>query len=164
MDHRHNGKYRSKTPRGRVVLKRRPRHKHSKQFMNKNKNKNYKMLKKRFNITKHGDDDGDGVPNFWDCMPWDEERQDVFSIRGRDFESEIDYLNEQIEFNRDELLSHIYIIEQSDKELSKELRGGKRTDVIEELEQDINRAKRAEEYTREKIDELKEKKAELKQQ
>jgi hypothetical protein len=52
---------------------------------------NYPQLKREFNISKIGDDDGDGVPNYKDCHPWDKKRQD------EDFESMKSELTDRIE-------------------------------------------------------------------
>ena len=79
MRHRHQGKYKSRTPKGRTVLKRRPIHSQ----MNKFKELTYKQLKKKFDIPAYADDDKDGILNKKDCRPWDKKRQDNTRITNK---------------------------------------------------------------------------------
>ena len=72
MRHRHPGKVQYRTRRGRIKYRKRPIHSQ----MNKYKNLNYKQLRKKFNIHPLRDDDDDKVPNYKDCRPWDNQRQD----------------------------------------------------------------------------------------
>lgn len=91
MKHRHAGKYRSRTPRGRVVLKKKPTHRHRK----KHKNKDYRWLKKRYKIHPLADDDGDKVRNYKDCRPWNRKRQDMQRDVQEEIEEELNKLKER---------------------------------------------------------------------
>jgi len=71
ITHRHPGKYRSNTSKGRVILKKRPTHSQNM------RDKSYPQLKKEgYRIDKLKDYDGDGVINALDCKPLDVNRQD----------------------------------------------------------------------------------------
>lgn len=80
MRHRHNGRYLSRTPKGRVVSKHRPIH--SQALMRQHKNMTYKQLRQRYRINPLRDDDCDGVKNKDDCRPWDKRRHMAWDIEG----------------------------------------------------------------------------------
>lgn len=73
MKHRHNGKYKSRTPKGHTTFKRRPIHSQTDKY----KNWNYNRLRRKFKIHPLADDDKDKVPNYKDCRPWNKKKQDV---------------------------------------------------------------------------------------
>jgi len=102
MRHRHSGRYRSKTPRGRIVYKHRPVH--SQSLMRKNKNKTYKQLRRKFRIHPLADDDKDKIRNYKDCRPWNNKRQDeTMADQERHLDS-IYRLQQDIRGLRDELM------------------------------------------------------------
>lgn len=92
MRHRHNGTYTSRTSKGNTTFKHKPIHKH----LNKYKDLNYKQLRKRFNISKYGDDDRDDILNYKDCRPWDKRRHGFFGPTEEDEMSEEEQIAKQI--------------------------------------------------------------------
>jgi len=82
MKHRHNGRYRSRKPKGGTTYKKKPLHPKTKKifkiFMNKHKHLSWPQIKKSYPMVNPlADDDGDGVLNKDDCRPWDKKRQDL---------------------------------------------------------------------------------------
>ena len=52
------------------------------------KNKSYKELRKKYKISKYGDDDKDGVKNYKDCKPWNKKKQDDEEVEEEEPEPE----------------------------------------------------------------------------
>jgi hypothetical protein len=102
MRHRHNGKYRSRTPRGRITYKLKPIHSQkdnkAKYMARRDKirfrkrHMTYKQLRKRYKIHPLADDDKDKVRNYKDCRPWDKSKHGIWFGEPEEPESYGEYL------------------------------------------------------------------------